>query len=199
MMDRLLRLGLAAFCSLFLAACTVTLVQPYDEKLLNDTEEVFKKASAMIDAGIASSPGTDDERASISDPSEHPGHVTKFSDSYASLKLDADALILRALAGSRTVDPIGDELQTEIEKLIEQALPNGCDDLQGELAIRSPSLTVKNYVDLKCIFVRWKAQHADPNLTQNTQVLKKVNWELRRSAVFSAVLAIQSAETSKAH
>ena len=48
MIDRLLRFALAASCSLFLASCTVTLVQPYDERLLNDTEEVFKKASAMI-------------------------------------------------------------------------------------------------------------------------------------------------------
>jgi hypothetical protein len=199
MIDRLLRLALAASCALFLASCTVTLVQPYDERLLNDTEEVFKKASALIDAGIASSPTTDGERATISDASEHPGHVSKFSDRYASLSTDADALIVRALAGSRAVDPIGDELQTGIEELIEQALPSACDELQEELAIRTPSLTVKNYLDLKCIFVRWKAQHADPDFTQHTQVLKKVNWELRRSAVFSAVLAIQSAEMSKAH
>ena len=55
------RLGRLSFvtasivAALFVGGCAVTLVQPYDEKLLTDTEAVFKKASTMIDDGIANS------------------------------------------------------------------------------------------------------------------------------------------------
>ena len=183
--------------ALIVAGCPVSLVQPYDEKLLNDTEALFKKASAMIDDGIASSPRTDDERAGISKPPVHPAHESKFEGRYNSLATDADALILRAISKSKDVDPIGEKLQQKINDLIEGALPIQCEELEGELAA-AKSLTVKNYVDLRCLLVRWKAQHSDSGLTRDTGILKRTNWELRKAAIFSAVLAINRAEMSKA-
>lgn len=177
--------------------CAVTLVQPYDEKLLADTEAIFKKASSMIDDGIANSPRTDDERAAIPEPESHSAHVSKFESRYAALSTDADALILRALSQSEEVDRIGQELQGQISDLVEKSLPSQCDDIEKELGMATTSLTVKNYIDLKCLVVGWKAQHSDPKLTQDTGILKRTNWELRKSHIFSAILAIQKAESSK--
>lgn len=179
------------------SGCAVTLLQPYDEKLLTDTESVFKKASAMIDDGIANSPKTDDERSAIQATADHPAHASKFEARYAALGTDADALILRALSKSQDVDDAGEKLQKKINELVESSLPSQCDDIEGELGVSTSSLTVKNYIDLKCVFVRWKAQHSDAKLTRNTGILKKTNWELRKSAIFSVTLAIQRAETSK--
>jgi hypothetical protein len=180
-----------------IAGCTITLVAPYDEKLVTDTEALFKKASTMIDDGIAKSPRTDAERAAITTPEAHPAHMSQFDGRYNSLGTDADALILRAVARSRDVGPVGEKLQSKINALIEEALPSQCEDIESELGVSAPSLTVKNFLDLKCLLVRWKAQHADPKLTQDTRILKRSNWELRKSAIFSAALAIERAETSK--
>lgn len=184
---------------LFIGGCAITLVQPYDDKLLADTETVFKKASAMIDDGVANSPKTDDERSAIKTPASHHAHVSKFDDRYAALGTDADALILRALSKSEEVDRIGQKLQEQITDLIEKSLPSQCSNLERELGVSTTSLTVKNYIDLKCLVVRWKAQHSDTQITKGTGILKQSNWELRKSAIFSATLAIQRAEGSKKH
>lgn len=181
------------------SGCAVTVLQPYDEKLLTDTESLFKKASAMIDDGIANSPKTDDERSAIQKPTDHLAHASKFEARYGALGTDTDALILRALSKSQDVDKVGEKLQQKINDLVESALPSQCDDIESELGISTSSLTVKNYIDLKCILVRWKAQHSDAKLTRNTGILKRTNWELRKSAIFSVTLAIQRAETSKKH
>lgn len=183
--------------ALFLGGCTSTLVQPYDEKLLTDTENMFKKASSMIDDGISTSPKTDEQRAAIHAPENQPAHVSKFEGRYAALNTDADALILRALSKAEQVDQIGQKLQGHINDLVESSLPSQCDDIEKELGLNTNSLTVKNYIDLKCLIVRWKAQHSDPTLTKGTGILKRTNWELRKSTIFSATLAIQKAETSK--
>ena len=60
--------------------CSTTLVQPYDEKLLTDTEAIFKKASAMIDDGTAKSPKTDDARAAIKAMAAAPNALQKLSE-----------------------------------------------------------------------------------------------------------------------
>lgn len=195
-------------CFLFLTTgCAVTLVQPYDEKLLADTEALFKKASTVIDDGIAKSPKTENERnhlkAAASTPNSvtplasNPAHFTQFESRYNDLTVDVDALILRSLSKAAEVGPLGQKLQKRIEDLINQAIPSACDDLQSEFGAMTSSLTVMNYVDLKCLLIRWKAQHGDVTVTNGTGILKKVNWELRKSAVFAATLAIEQAETSK--
>jgi hypothetical protein len=182
--------------TLFASGCPTRLVAPYDEKLLTDTEAIFKTAASMIDDGIGNSPNTDSERSGIKEPESHPAHISKFEGRYAALATDADALILSALS-KNDVDRIGEKLQGQINDLIEKSLPSQCDNIEQELAISTNSLTVKNYIDLKCLLVRWKAQHSDPKLTRNTGILKRSNWELRKTAIFSAILAIQKAESSK--
>lgn len=181
----------------FVGGCAVTLVQPYDTKLLDDTEAIFKRASSMIDDGIASSPKTDEQRTRIPKPESHVAHASKFEGRYATLSTDADALILRALSKADEVDRIGQKLQDQINKLVDESLPSQCDAIETELGSAVTSLTVKNYIDLKCLIVRWKAQHSDPSLTKGTGILKQSNWELRKSAIFSATLAIQKTEISK--
>lgn len=179
------------------SGCAVTLVQPYDEKLVNDTEAIFKKASALVDEGISKSPRTDEERAAIRPPSASEAHFAKFEPEYDALLRDADALILRSLARSGEIDAVGSKLQKKIETLIESALPSACPDMDQELKDLSASLTVRNYIDLKCFFVNWKAQHGDMQRTGQTRILKKANWEARKGALFNIVLAIQKAETFK--
>lgn len=151
----------------------------------------------MIDDGIANSPKTDEDRAAIPKPESHSAHVSKFEGRYAALSTDADALILRALSKAEEVDWVGQKLQGQINNLVENSLPSQCDEIEKELGLATTSLTVKNYIDLKCLIVRWKAQHSDPKLTKDTGILKRTNWELRKSTIFSATLAIQKAETSK--
>jgi hypothetical protein len=192
---------------IFLSACSVMLVQPYDEKLLTDTESLFKKASAMVDDGQHLSPKTDDERRKLKGAAlqpkdarplaSHPAHVTQFAKRYNELQTDADALILRALSKSHETSQIGEKLQLKIEKLIEESIPSNCPENDGVFLNLTASLTVKNYIDLKCILVKWKDQHSDLKLTEDTEILKRSNWELRRSTLFAAILAIQSAETAK--
>lgn len=180
-----------------LSSCTYTLVQPYDEKLVNDTETIFKKASAMVDDGIAKSPKTDQERKAIIPPSESLAHYSRFEIQYNALIRDSDALIMRSLAKSGEIDSVGNKLQKKIEALIESEIPSACPEQDQELKDLTNSLTVKNYIDLKCFFINWKAQHSDMKRTDDTQILKKANWEARKSAVFDIVLAIQQAEMSK--
>lgn len=194
---RLSMVTVSILATLFVGGCAVTLVQPYDEKLLTDTEAIFKKASSMIDDGITNSPNTDEERSAIAKPESHLAHVSKFDGRYAALSTDADALILRALSKTEEVDQIGRKLQGQINELVEKSLPSQCDDIEDELGLAATSLTVKNYIDLKCLIVRWNAQHSEPALTKGTSILKRTNWELRRSTIFSTILAIQRAETTK--
>ena len=93
----------------------------------------------------------------------------------------------------------GERLQTRINSLLDETLPSACAELQAEMAeVAASRLTIANLVDLKCLFIRWQAQHNDPGLTQQTGILKRSNWALRRSALFKAVLSIETAERSKA-
>ena len=193
--------------ALLLAACSVKLVQPYDEKLFNDTEAFYKKAALMINKGIAVSPRTNEQRAAITDSATHPGHFSKFESQYDSLLVDSDALILRAMAGSSAIDDIGAaiqrKIQEKIDSLFEDESPSICEELKAQVG--SASLTVANYVDLKCLVLRWRAQHnpekteeeKDKDPTQGTGILKRSIWEGRKFNLFEAVLAIQQAESFK--
>jgi hypothetical protein len=191
----LLRKPLALLAGALLAGCTFTLVQPYDEKLFNDTEAIYKKAAGMIDDGMSASPRTDDERRAIKEPAKSAAHFSAFKPRYDALLNDSDALLMRAMAGSAKLDATGLRINQKIEELIAKELPSQCEDLDREF--QNVSLTVKNYVDLKCLLLRWREQHQDPVLTDKTQILKRGNWEGRKGTIFNAVLAIQKAEGFK--
>jgi len=180
-----------------MASCSVVLVQPYDEALINGTDAFFKKASAVIDGGIAVSPRTDADREAIKKPSDSPAHSSRFGTHYNELGTDVDALLLRATAKSQLVGPAGDRIQREISQLIDEALPSQCATVQAALVGDDSSLTVRNLVDLKCIVIGWKSQHEDPDFTQGTSILKRASWETRRSSLFAAVLEVERAELSK--
>lgn len=183
------------FLLLLLTACTVKLVQPYDEKLLNDTEAFYKKAATTIEEGRSASPRTDDERNKIIEPTKHPAHISAFESKYDALIVDSDALILRAIAGSQSIDSVGEAVQTKINELIEAKLPTLCPELKENLG--KVSLTAMNFVDLKCLVLKWRKDHADKELTEGTGILKKANWEGRQVVLFETVLAIEKAERFK--
>ena len=188
-----------AICFVFLAilmsGCPATLIQPYDEKLVTDTEALYKKAASVIEEGRVVSPKTDEEREEISDPEKNPGHFSAFETKYNGLMIDSEALILRAMASSDQIDRASQEIQERIDKLIDESFASQCSELASEFG--QVSLTVQNYIDLKCIILKWKERHDDDSFTQNKKILKKANWESRKRIIFNAILAIQKAEGFK--
>jgi len=193
-----LRVLAASLLLALLPGCAARLVQPYDAQLVDGTEEIFKTASAVIDDGFIASPRTDAERAAIRKPETSDAHFLKFQPRYDALIRQTDLLILRSMAGSNGIDPLGQKLQGKVEQVIESAVPSVCQDLtQTFNDLGATSLTVKNFVDLKCLLSRWKDQHQDPQLTRGSLILKKANWEGRRQSLFEIVLPIERAELSK--
>lgn len=196
--QRRLTIGLMLLIAVALSACVPQLVQPHDPALVAGVEALYAEATAMIDDGVASSPVTDAEREAIRPANKSAAHASQFTARYDALIRAADLMILRAMAGSGTVDRTGDTLQRKIEQVIENAIPSVCSDLTAAFdELGATSLTVRNHVDLKCLLTRWKEQHADPALTRGSQILKRANWESRRASLFRIVLAIQRAELAK--
>ena len=193
--NSILRIPIITMFFVFISGCTTILVSPYDEKLVSDTEAFYKKAAEVIEEGRIASPLNDQERENIENPSMHGGHFSQFEGKYNSLIIDAEALILRSMASDNKIDSAGQDLQAEISELINTTIPSNCKELSNQFA--NASLTTKNYVDLKCIILEWKDQHADMQLTDNTKILKKANWEGRKMLVFNVVLAIQKTEGFK--
>lgn len=188
------------FCLLiiFLSGCIpVTLVQPYDADLYSNTEAFYKKASDLIAKGVSVSPVSNEERDAITpqEAEHHPGHYKQFKAGYESLLVDANALILRALANSGSIDSKALEIHIKIENAITNSIPNGCDDLQNQFS--GVSLTVRNYIDLKCLIGSWEKQHNSKDLTGGKLILKKANWEARSKSLFEGILAVQKAEAAK--
>ncbi|MCB1955051.1 MAG: hypothetical protein KDG55_05210 [Rhodocyclaceae bacterium] len=193
----LLRIAMLALL-LNLTGCPRQLVQPYDNRLLDDAETLYRETAAMIDRGIRVSPANDAARAAIAAPETHAGHASQFRPDYASAISTVDVMLLRALASQQSVSPVGERLQTRINSLLDEALPSACAELQADMAaLAGPRLTIANLVDLKCLLIRWQAQHEDPTLTRQTLILKQSNWALRKSALFKAVLSIETAERAK--
>jgi hypothetical protein len=190
-----LRFSISAILIVFLNGCTTVLVSPYDDKLVTDTEAFYKKAAGMIELGRSVSPFNDKKRADISNIATHAGHFSKFESKYNSLIIDSEALILRGMAGDSKISEAGQAIQSKINELIEAKFPSSCEKLAGQFAERS--LTVKNYVDLKCLVLKWKERHSDIDHTRQTKILKEGNWEGRKRILFNAVLDIQKAELSK--
>jgi hypothetical protein len=53
---------------------------------------------------------------------------------------------------------------------------------------------VKNFVDLKCVIMRWQARHRDEAIADGTRILKRSDWQGRKRRIFNAILAIRRAE-----
>jgi len=196
------RLSLIFPLLLYITGCTnVQLVQPYDADLYNNTENFYKKASAVIARGISVSPKMSDEVRAITDEEkeEHPAHYKQFKADYDAMLIDTNALILRSLANSNQVDKMGKKIQSKIENVITTNLPSECDSLQEQFA--DASLTTRNYIDLKCIIGRWDDIHQGGgtlgDVTYGKHILKRSNWEGRAKTLFDGILAIQKAEASK--
>src|SRR5215470_10143629 len=66
--DRWTSLATVVIASMLIVGCPITLVQPYDEKLFNDTEAFYRKGAGIIDEGMESSPLTDDDCRRIKEP-----------------------------------------------------------------------------------------------------------------------------------
>ena len=177
-------------CLVSLLGCTAaTLVQPYDEKLLTDSEQFYRKAATIIEHSRMQSPA---ERPTTEN-SNDPGHISNMDNLYAELLIDANILLLRALANSEQVDVTGQRLQNKITEYIDNALPSNCDNSTDDIRAEFSSLTVKNFVDLKCLVVTWQAQHqAAPG-----KVLTRADWSRRHVSLIRFIVALQQAEVAK--
>lgn len=180
------------FLSLLVQSCTVTFVQPYDEKLVDATEAFYKETSLAIEDAKDKSPVS---RGNI-DPAkagENSGHLSKYTIFYSKAKINANALIIRAMVNSGKVDKIALKAQKEIDEVISKALPSNCTNEHATITGQI-TLTLQNYLDLKCLVTHWEVQHKNaPN-----EILKKANWEGRQVSLMSMIVSIQKAETFKA-
>lgn len=172
-----------------LGCAPAVLVQPYDERLLTGSEQFYRKTATIIEHTKMQSPA---ERPTTEDI-RHPGHITNMENLYAEMLIDANILLLRALANSEQVDASGQRLQRRITRYIDNALPSNCDSSAEDIRAEFSSLTVKNYVDLKCLIVTWQAQHeAAPG-----KVLTQAEWSRRHLSLIRFIVAVQQAEVAK--
>lgn len=174
------------FLIISLNSCSVTLVQPFDEKLLSDTDAFYKISAEVIIQGETVSPRY---LKDVTINSQHPAHYSKFEQKYNSLIVSVDALILRAMSGSQKIDTAGKYIQEKLTKLVEASIPTYCPELRREIG--TVSLTAQNFVDLKCMILKWKEDH------KKAGIVKKGLWEGRKRTLFNLILAIQSAERFK--
>jgi hypothetical protein len=182
-------MGILASVVLFSGACTKTLVQPFDQKLVDDLEALYKDAAHMIVEGQSVSPRTSEQLNAIQDPEQHPGHFSNFESRYDDLIVDSEALFLWAVSRSYEIDTGAIAMHGRIDSLINAALPSACPKLQEEF--NEVGLTARNYVDLKCLLLRWKEDH------RKRGILKKAIWEGRKRTIFDAVYIIQKTEIFK--
>ncbi|WP_214001050.1 hypothetical protein [Arsukibacterium sp.] len=164
-------------------------MQPYDERLLTGSEQFYRNAATIIEHSRSQSPL---ERPTTED-STHPGHIANMENLYAELLIDTNILLLRALANSELVDETGQRLQNKVSGYIDNALPSNCDNSADDVRAEFSSLTVKNFVDLKCLVVTWQAQHeAAPG-----KVLTQADWSRRHLSLIRFIVAVQQAEVAK--
>lgn len=176
---------------IFLQSCTVTFVQPYDEKLVDATDAFYKSTSLALENARLNSP--DSRRLKEGeDASSNSGHISKYENTYSKLKIEANALIIRSLVNSEKVDKTVTGAHDQINTLISESLPSNCTN--GEATIPGQiTLTVQNYLDLKCLVTYWEVQHRNaPN-----EILTKHNWEVRQRPLMQMIVDIQKAESFK--
>lgn len=191
-MHRLPALCTAILIALLVSSCTsVVFVQPYDQALVSGTEAFYKKAGKMIQQAEAVSP---DHRAkgTAVNPAATYDHL---KPQYDDLVIDANALIIRAAANANRVDALGQKLQGKLEQLVEKAVPptKNCIELKDALAGTPMTLTVSNFVDLKCLVAGWDRQQREAP----GQILTKTEWSNRNISLMEAIMAIETAETFK--
>lgn len=179
------------FFILLVQSCTVTFVQPYDEKLVDATESFYKDTSLAIEEAREKSP-LNRNNIDPNKPEENSGHLSKHAMFYSKAKVNANALIIRAMVNSGKVDKIAVNTHVEIEEVISKSLPSNCANDRATISGQI-TLTLQNYLDLKCLVTHWEVQHKNaPN-----EVLKKVNWESRQVSLMGMIVSIQKAESFK--
>lgn len=179
------------FLILFVQSCTVTFVQPYDEKLVDATESFYKDTSLAIESAREKSPVNRDN-VDPSKPEENSGHLSQYASFYSKAKVNANALIIRAMVNSGKVDKIAANTHIEIEEVISKSLPSNCKNDRAAISGQI-TLTLQNYLDLKCLVTHWEVQHK----SAPHEILKKVNWESRQVSLMGMVVSIQKAESFK--
>ncbi|WP_394202990.1 hypothetical protein [Shewanella waksmanii] len=189
-MSRYIATFLVLVSTLLLSACKLTLVQPYDEKLLSGTEAFYKSTALAIEQAREKSPKTRKLEPGQS-AEQNSGYIGHYQSTYAKMRVDANALILRAMVNSGEVDSWAKTTQAKIDELITSAIPSNC--ASGKSNINDITLTVSNYLDLKCLVSYWQQQHEEaPN-----KILTSVNWESRQKSLMDMIIALQKTESFK--
>lgn len=176
---------------LMVQSCTVTLVQPYDEKLVEATESFYKDTALAIESAREKAP----LNRALPDgtvPSDNPGHISKYKNFYSNAKVSANSLIIRAMVNTEKVDKIAVDIHSQIETLISESLPSNCINDRAQIT-GDITLTLQNYLDLKCLVTHWEVQHTQAPHS----ILKKTNWESRQVTLMGMIVSIQKAESFK--
>ena len=160
---------MAVAVSLVLAACSFTFVAPYDQDLVNGVSTFQKDASVMLQKLEAA--GMD-------------GKYETFAGDYQSLIGQADALLTRAIAGSKDIDKLGQKISTIANNVVSKATGG------NPAAYKGMSLTAAQIYDLRSLIVQWQTAH---KVTPQPAPA----WEVRKSQLDSAILAIMTLELSK--
>ena len=179
-----------------LVGCSEKLVTPYNEKLATSTEEFYKETVAVINEGRAVSPTTNVMRKKITNPKGNNAYYSKFEKRYTKLITDSEAIILHAMSDDDELDMVDPENQSMLGELadINLTLPR-CVALRNEIS--KAGFSESNYINLKCLLVSWRDEHANPRYTDNTLILKKANWDGRKKQLFNVILAIRKSSTSE--
>ena len=188
-------MGITISASL-LVGCSEKQVTPYNEKLATSTEEFYKETVAVINEGRAVSPTTNVMRKKITNPKVNNAYYSKFEKKYTKLITDSEVIILHAMSNDDVVDMTDTENQSMLGELadINLTLPR-CVAIRKEMG--KAGFSESNYINLKCLLVSWRDEHANPRYTENTLILKKANWDGRKKQLFNVILAIRKSSTTE--
>ena len=187
---RRIKHALLACLLLSLSACqTTTLVQPYDDVLVSETQDFYKQAATLLEKGREKSP----QSRPMQEDADNPGHVSHYQAGYNQLTIEANGLIIRAMVNAANVGKLGKKAQQVISQVIEERIPSVCDGDSAQLGEDFTSLTVQNFVDLKCVVSNWQNQHSNAP----AKTLTSADWNRRHGALLAIVIAIQQAESAK--
>ncbi|HKM95475.1 MAG TPA: hypothetical protein VJY99_02005, partial [Buttiauxella sp.] len=151
---------------------------------------------AVINEGRAVSPTTNVMRKKITNPKVNNAYYSKFEKKYTKLITDSEVIILHAMSNDDVVDMTDTENQSMLGELadINLTLPR-CVAIRKEMG--KAGFSESNYINLKCLLVSWRDEHANPRYTENTLILKKANWDGRKKQLFNVILAIRKSSTTE--
>lgn len=112
------------------------------------------------------------------------GKYETFAGDYQSLIGQADALLTRAVAGSKEIDKFDQKISTIANNVVSKATGG------NPSAYKGMSVIAAQIYDLRSLIVQWQTAH-------KATAQPAAAWEVRKNQLNSAILAIMTLELSK--